>query len=66
MRFEPGSDEFVGSVPGGLAGTIGVKVVATDTYGLSVSESFGLTFGSGSHLVAVAAPGASELLAFHS
>ena len=67
MRFEPGSDEFAGTVPGGLTGTIGVKIVATDTYGLSTSESFGLTFGpSGSHLVAVAAPGASELLAFHS
>ena len=66
LRFEPGSADFIGTVPTALAGTIGIKVVATDLYGLSTSETFGLTFGaSGTHPIATAAPSATELLAFH-
>jgi hypothetical protein len=64
LHFKPGTADFFGAVPTGLTGTVGIKVVATDIYGLSASESFGLTFGSaGSHLVAAATPYATELLA---
>jgi Calpain family cysteine protease/Putative Ig domain len=66
LHFSGSPAEFTGSVPGGLTGTIGIQVVATDTYGLSASESFGLTFGaSGAQLVAAGAPGATEMLALH-
>jgi trimeric autotransporter adhesin len=66
LRFLPGSAHFVGTVPTALTGTIGIKVVATNAYGLSASESFGLTLApSGSHLFAAAATNATELLAFH-
>lgn len=66
LHFSTGLAEFTGSVPGGLTGTIGIKVVATDAYGLSTSESFGLTFGaSGAHLVAANAPAVTEMLALH-
>jgi hypothetical protein len=58
--------KFTGSVPNVLTGTIGIKVVATDAFGLSTSESFGLTFGaSGAHFVAAGAPAGTEMLALH-
>jgi hypothetical protein len=66
LHFSAGLADFTGSVPTGLGGTIGIEVVATDVYGLSTSESFGLTFGaSGAHLAAAAAPSGTELLALH-
>ena len=66
LHFSAGLADFTGSVPNGLTGTIGIKVVATDTFGLATSESFGLTFGaSGAHLVAASAPTGTELLALH-
>jgi hypothetical protein len=66
LHFSTALAGFTGSVPGGLTGTIGIKVVATDAYGLSASESFGLTFGASSaHLVAAGAPTGTEMLALH-
>jgi hypothetical protein len=66
LRFVAASADFIGTVPTGVTGTIGIKVVATNAYGLSTSESFGLTFaGSGAHVSAAGAPGATELLMFH-
>jgi hypothetical protein len=66
LHFSASMAEFTGSVPNGLTGTIGIKVVATDAFGLSTSESFGVTFGaSGAHLVAAGAPAGTEMLALH-
>jgi hypothetical protein len=66
MTFNPTLDEFLGTPPASLTGTIGVHVVATDAYGLSTSETFGVAFvASGSHLVGVSASVATEMLAFH-
>jgi hypothetical protein len=66
LHFDPGSADFAGTVPAKLAGTIGIKVVATDIYRLSNSESFGLTFAApGAHISAAGAPGGMELFALH-
>ena len=66
MTFNPNLDEFLGTPPASLTGTIGVHVVATDAYGLSASETFGVAFASsGSHLTAVGEPIVTEMLAFH-
>jgi hypothetical protein len=66
LQFDSGSNEFTGVVPAGLTGTIGIKVVATDPYGLSCSESFGITFGAlGAHMSAAGPTAATELLALH-
>ena len=66
LHFAAGSAAFTGAVPTGLAGAIGIKIVATDAYGLSTSESFGLTFAAaGAHLSAASAPAATEMLALH-
>jgi trimeric autotransporter adhesin len=66
MTFNPNLDEFLGTPPASLTGTIGVHVVATDAYGLSTSETFGVAFApSGSHLTAVGEPIVTEMLAFH-
>jgi hypothetical protein len=66
LHFDLSVDDFTGTVPTGLGGTIGLKIVATGPYGLSSSESFGLTFAaSGSHPFAASAPGVTELLALH-
>ncbi len=66
LHFAANPADFTGSVPAALDGTIGIKVVATDAYGLSTSESFCLTFGaSGAHPVATGAPAGTELLALH-
>jgi hypothetical protein len=63
LHFSASLDEFTGTVPTGLTGTIGIKVLATDAYGLSTSESFGLTFGM--HPIAAGAPAGTEMLALH-
>ena len=66
LRFAAGLAGFAGTVPMGLTGTIGVRIVATDAYGLSTSESFGVTFApAGGHLTAVGQPAMTEMLAFH-
>jgi hypothetical protein len=66
LHFAAGLADFTGVVPTGLTGTIGIKIVATDAYGLSTSESFGLTFGAaGAHLSAASSPTATEMLALH-
>jgi hypothetical protein len=66
LHFVSGSDALTGTVPEGLSGTIGIRVVATDAYGLSSAESFGLTFGAaGGHITAVGPFAATELLALH-
>jgi hypothetical protein len=66
LKFAAGSADFTGTVPTGLTATIGIKIVATDAYGLSTSESFGLTFAAaGAHLSPTSAPGATEMLALH-
>jgi hypothetical protein len=66
MTFNFNLDEFLGTPPASLTGTIGVHVVATDAYGLSTSETFGVAFApSGSHLTAVGEPIITEMLAFH-
>jgi hypothetical protein len=66
LHFSASLADFIGSVPNGLTGTIGIKVVATDAYGLSTSESFGLTLGaSGAHPIAAGAPAGTEMLALH-
>ncbi len=63
LHFSTSLADFTGTTPNGLTGTIGIKVVATDAYGLSTSESFGLTFGA--HPVATGAPPGTEMLALH-
>ena len=66
LHFAAGLASFTGVAPSGLAGTIGVRIVATDAFGLSTSESFGLTFAAmGAHLSPAGAPGATEMLALH-
>jgi hypothetical protein len=66
LNFAAGSADFTGTVPAGLSGTIGIRIVATDAYGLSTSESFGLTFAAGAaHVSAAPPPGATEMLALH-
>ena len=66
LHSSVGLADFTGTVPAGLAGTIGIKIVATDAFGLSTSETFGLTFAAaGSHLSAANAPAATEMLALH-
>jgi hypothetical protein len=66
LHFAAGSAALTGTVPSGLAGLFGVTIVATDAYGLSASETFGLTIGAaGAHLTAASAPAATEMLAMH-
>jgi hypothetical protein len=66
LHFTGSLAAFTGAIPNGLSGTIGIEVVATDAYGLSASESFGLTFGaSGTHPVAAGVPTGTEMLALH-
>ncbi len=63
LHFSASLAEFIGTVPTGLTCNIGIKVVATNAYGLSTSESFGLTFGA--HPVVTGAPAGTEMLALH-
>ncbi len=66
LRFASGLDDFTGSIPTALSGTIGIKIVATDAFGLSTSETFGLTFGAaGAHVSAASPATATEMLALH-
>lgn len=66
MTFNATLDEFLGTPPASVTGTIGVEVVATDACGLSTSETFGVTFApSGLHPSAVGASNVTEMLAFH-
>jgi len=67
MHFNPTTADFTGLVPVKAAGTIGIEVIATNAYGLSSSQTFGLTFGpSGTRLSALPfASSPSEMLAIH-
>ena len=66
LKFSAGSADFSGTVPAGLAATIGIKIVATDANGLSASKSFGVTLAAGSSRFYAPAPaGATEMLALH-
>ena len=66
LAFNPNLVEFLGTPPAATSGTIGIEVVATNGFGLSVSETFGMTFGAvGAHATAAAPPSASEMIAFH-
>ncbi len=66
LRFAADVGKFAGVAPNDLTGTVGIRIVTTDAYGLSASESFGLTFAAaGAHPTAMGAPLATEMLAFH-
>jgi hypothetical protein len=66
LHFAADVGRFTGVVPSDLTGTIGIRILATDAYGLSASETFGLTFAAaGAHLSAAASPVGTEMLAFH-
>jgi hypothetical protein len=66
MTFNPTLDEFLGTPPASLIGTIGVQVVATDACGLSTPETFGVAFAtSSSHRTTVSGHIDTEMLAFH-
>ena len=63
LQFNPATGDLMGSVPAAAAGTVGLQIYATDTFGLSTSESFGLTIAaSGSHAAAATTPRATEMI----
>jgi hypothetical protein len=44
LAFNAATDTFSGTVPAGASGSLGLKVTATDTGGLSVADTFTATF----------------------
>jgi len=55
LRFNPATDEFYGTIPSKLTGTVGLEVIATDGQRMMATDLFSVTIGASSSTHAFAA-----------